>query len=300
MNINWFRANIELINNYEKWSDESWESEFPQSEMTNEDFKDANFFGEMVPLKYARKEALNYKEKLKKSFVFNVPLNLSILLTKTKPDIIDKEIHLPYEVVYINSNIMQEDAFFIGGILCYKEKNGTVLKVSIRDMRLHDGHQIKEGMILKFFIRDGEKNFNTIIKESKETLTTKIPIEKKDLKNILSFFFNFVEFLNNPDIEFVKKEDSFPSNIIRNNSYGSFSIVVTGKLKIYLDRISEIDSISIIRAHWVRGHWMVFRSYRYTNMKGKKTWVYPYIRGFGNPNKKDYYLKQNKGVKLLK
>ena len=73
--------------------------------------------------------------------------------------------------------------------------------------------------------------------------------------------------------------------------------MVTGKLRVYLDRISEMGSLTLIRAHWVRGHWMRFRSDRYKNMKGKKTWVYPYIRGFGNPNKKEYYLKRNEGVK---
>jgi hypothetical protein len=287
-NINWFRRNIEQTGMFEKFD---WDKEFNPKDMTTEELtKKKNFFGEMITIRDTQKMAFEMKEILRRSFVFNVPLNLSRILTHTKPDFEDKIIKLPYEVIFINSNIIETDKFIIGGVLAYKKENKTILKTFIQDNRVEEKYRNTAYHIIKFEIEDGETNLNKIIKNSKETLFTKIPIQNEDLKDVLCFLFNFIDFLNNPEIEFVQKKENYPANIIRKNSAGSYNIYVSGKLKIYVDRITSLGSETIIKAHWVRGHWMRFMNKRYSNMFGKKIWIYPYIKGYGDPNKKEYFL----------
>jgi hypothetical protein len=287
-NLNWFRRNIEQIEMIEMLD---MDREFNMNDMSSAELTEKkNWFGEMVNIRDIQKIAIEMKGILKNSFVFNVPLNLSRILTHTKPDFEDKIIKLPYSAIFINSNIMETDSFTLGGVLSYKKENKTILKTFLQDNRLSESERKGAYHVIKFEIVDGKTDFNEIIRDSKETLFTKMPIENKDLRDVLAFFFNFIDFLNNPEIEFVQKKENYPANTIKNNSAGAYNIYVSGKLKIYVDRITSLGSETIRRAHWVRGHWRRFIGQRYCNMRGKKVWVYPFIKGYGNPNKKEYFL----------
>lgn len=54
-----------------------------------------------------------------------------------------------------------------------------------------------------------------------------------------------------------------------------------------------------VAPHWVRGHWVHFRSERYKAARNKKVWVMPYIKGAGDPNLKKYVLDPKAYKELL-
>jgi hypothetical protein len=54
-----------------------------------------------------------------------------------------------------------------------------------------------------------------------------------------------------------------------------------------------VNDVKLLKkAHWVRGHWRKFNSERFVNKKGKKSWIYPFIRGVGTVEKNSYLVKE--------
>ncbi len=148
-----------------------------------------------------------------------------------------------------------------------------------------------------------------IDKKNKEHLRSDyIPLEKTTLKTkevgkINSFHFpnkikeivqGIINFINNPEVEIIEKKPSEEHNQkrIKKNKIPHptrANSKITGKLKIYLENFrQQTQRYGFEHRFWVRGHFMHWRSERYTNKKGKKTWVLPYIKGKGILIKKNY------------
>ena len=217
--------------------------------------------------------------------------SLAILLWNTDADEISlEELKLPYDYTFIDACI-EFNWYKIEGMYLYFEKNeegknSLILRflITYKDEKdIYFG-----GEIITFNLTSSEPEI-----DSKGRLTLD---EKSELKKYFkNFVLNFLNFLNNPDIEFVQKQYSQNQmNTIENKSRGMAEINVYGKLRKYVDNIAnQIKDVRFLkRAHWVRGHWMRFNSERYVNKKGQKTWVYPFIRGYGEALKKDYVIKK--------
>ena len=70
-------------------------------------------------------------------------------------------------------------------------------------------------------------------------------------------------------------------------------IIPVGNLKRYIEMYRHSDdSFKYSHQFWVRGHWVTFRHQRYKEAKGKKKWIYPFVKGEGIMINKKYELKK--------
>lgn len=135
----------------------------------------------------------------------------------------------------------------------------------------------------------------TLNKDTKPTWCTQETLDKvvSESKKIV---LNFLNILNNPEVEVVEKSNRFiRQNKRRKGLLGKpdeISINLTGKLKKYVNEVSQDNEKKWELGHrfWVRGHWKHFRSNRYKNMQGKKRWVLPFIKGKGEMVSKNYLV----------
>lgn len=140
------------------------------------------------------------------------------------------------------------------------------------------------------FINDVSKgNFGNYVSNRQMRLTQK-------------FCISFLEFLNNPEVEIIEHkplEDHNQKRIMQNKTPlpTRANIRITGKLKVYLENFRrQAQQYGYSHRFWVRGHFMHWRSDRYTNMQGKKTWVLPYIKGEGILINKTYQVVKQKNA----
>jgi len=109
---------------------------------------------------------------------------------------------------------------------------------------------------------------------------------------------NFLDFLNNPDVEYKLVERTKKGNLRRIKEGkqplpSAHLINIKGKLKIYLDKLN-----SGIKNHYncqfmVRGHFRVLRSERrYGSKIGMKIWIPPYYKGQGIIVNNNYKLRK--------
>ena len=239
---------------------------------------------------------------LKESFIFKISQPLSTLLYNTKSDLKENEFKLPYDCCFIDSKI-EFDNFRIEGICVYNafhieekgekefSKEGIFSTCIVSE--LDENGSVTNNILLSFNMDLQKLNY------SKEDINDFKFVEgKKNIEelreNIKNYIFNFIDFLNNPSIEFLTKTTQ-KSKLrgIASKSKGYSEIFVKGKLKRYVEVIGSYikDSKLLRRAHWVRGHWRTFHSERFVNKVNEKTWIYPFIKGFGDALKKEYNLK---------
>jgi len=100
------------------------------------------------------------------------------------------------------------------------------------------------------------------------------------------FMCNFIDFLNNPEVELVRIDRTEKQNVKRINKgklpIHSYDYVkVTGKLKIYLNELQSGGHFNYSHRFWVRGHFRTLRNGRYKDKVGTKIWIVPYIKGQG-------------------
>ncbi len=117
------------------------------------------------------------------------------------------------------------------------------------------------------------------------------------LKKIQLFVINFLDFLNNPEVELVTVERTKEENekrILKGKKPippQSF-VRVIGKLKIYLDQLNSDTNFSYSHRFDVRGHFRTLRSDKWRNTRGTKIWIPPYIKGKGMYIKKIYDVQK--------
>jgi len=124
---------------------------------------------------------------------------------------------------------------------------------------------------------------------------------KKDYSFVQDFIINFLMFILHPEVEYVnvKRGDK---NRARRVAQGkdilpdSQKIRLSGNIKRYLGKSygNSLENDFFSHRFWVRGHWRVFRSERYTNMKGRVAWIEPFLKGIGELRTKVYSVEANK------
>jgi hypothetical protein len=121
---------------------------------------------------------------------------------------------------------------------------------------------------------------------------------------------NFLDFLHNPDIEWIEKtgkpsgrtgkgfstcpvcgsnkasKEAIDRHIEKEHpemTKPARTVKLSGKTKRYVQRYKSMDSEERrkVRAHWVRGHYRHLKSDYYTNKQGQKIWIPPHLRGKG-------------------
>lgn len=115
-------------------------------------------------------------------------------------------------------------------------------------------------------------------------------------KAFANLFFNLVDFLNHPDVEYRvhhhdEKEQDKRERRGKPRLSPNVLIRVTGKTARYLDAVRSIGKREFSHAFWVRGHYRHLESDFYKDMKGKTIWVPPFIKGDKELIEKVYEMK---------
>lgn len=221
---------------------------------------------------------------------------VAILLMKTDSEI--KFNHLPFQSIFIDCEIPISDSIKSFGLFItegQKELEGEIkpylsvsgmLKILIKDSWVCFPYFnfISDNKFIKFDEKIGFFNEKEIEVLNKE-LNSKVPL----------FICNFINFLNSKDIEILHSDKDLSKQKKLNKSdkllKASTNIIrLTGKLKIYVDSLKVTGHIDFSHRFWVRGHFREFKDERYINKKGKKIWIYPFIRGEGVLEKNKYFI----------
>ena len=116
-------------------------------------------------------------------------------------------------------------------------------------------------------------------------------------KFIFEFFTNLLHLMNDPQVKTTYIERDEKRNRKREQK-GKVPIParniikVTGTLKNYINKLeSDGDIWHYSHRFWVRGHFKHWKSQRYVNMQGKRTWIPPFVKGEGILIKKEYEVK---------
>lgn len=235
--------------------------------------------------------------------VFEVQEEVIDLLLDTENDI--REEPLPYPIIFLDLKLDVEDSIvknreiepkYLRGLLLQEMEKGEVIGYSNLEVK-------KEGVFdvpIKFGImkRNNDSNF----------------VWGKNNRNLNKFVVNFLDFINNPDVEWVEDSENYemPSD---GGSYvncpycgqrlGNYEFLknhienehpnrkperrtceLSGKTKRYVEKYSKLgkEAKRDVRRHWVRGHWRHFpkdSEYWTEEKRGTKTWIPPHTRGEG-------------------
>jgi len=250
---------------------------------------------------------LRHKGILESSKIFRInDEHIIDLLLKTNNNLNVRNI--PFPQIFIDHHIVLDDCI-IHGILVYNvhsDKNDFFgYEVKNKPEKLNNaflilGHDKKdktEFYKLGYIEEKGEfkndlNNTNTNWEGTEFSLEDLKGLTKK----ISLFICNFLDFLNNPEVEIVEVERTQEQNAKR-IARGKPPIPpinyvrITGKLKLYLDELKSGGHFSYVHKFWVRGHFRTLRSEKWVNKRGTKLWILPFIKGQGILINKIYEVK---------
>ena len=120
----------------------------------------------------------------------------------------------------------------------------------------------------------------------------------KEATKVKEFICNFIDFLDEPEVErvFVEHDvERMKKRIKRGKTVNPIEVHIrlNGKIKEYFESIETGLTKHFSHSFWIKGHWRHFRAKYYKNKIGTKSWIKPYIRGKGILVKKDYEVKKD-------
>ena len=253
--------------------------------------------------------------KFEHPHVFKVSEDTRGLLMKTDTEI--KYQPLPYHTIFIDEKICVAPDVYLYGLFAIDLNPGLY--------RYADTKEKKEVFLKPELEKKGVKAFINFFGMVKSKGTT-VPIEgiitdtgrylhgiggeregdiypKGLLETLSKFLCAFLDFVNQPDIDLVthtysdkqKRKAEKRGGFVRS---GQTHIKLTGKLKAHVVSLKKLfpgGKIDWSHAFWVRGHFMRFKSERYSEeVRGTKKWKLPFIKGTGKIIKKDYVVRATK------
>jgi len=105
-------------------------------------------------------------------------------------------------------------------------------------------------------------------------------------KSARIFVMNFLDLLNNPEVEIATRHTD-PDRNQKRRQAGKIPlpprriITLKGKIKQYIDQMKTGKHFTYGHQFWVRGHFRTYTSDKYKAMNGKKQWILPFIKGQG-------------------
>ncbi len=270
----------------------------------------------------------NFIERLLSTFyeakVFEINKDINELLLMT--DGTKSVEHLPFDKIFLDTdfdvshlhdNQFNAEITHIKGLLIAKVDEVVIMNSKNKNegkaFRLLDLKRFKtfgksNGFKIWALCLDveGGYSFNTINILNKLDIKYNFEISShnpKVRKFVLEYVSNFLNLLNNPrDIEIVVRKYSEAKNRKRvrqglNPIPSKKVIVPVGTLKQYIQQYKQSnDDFKYSHKFWVRGHWREFKSDKYIQVKGKRKWIYPYIKGKGILIDKKYQMKDKEVV----
>lgn len=247
---------------------------------------------------------LNYetiKHYMQTSKRFEIDERIKKLLMLTDPPKLDNELlKLPFPSIFIDTSFTKEeykiDSNNLEGLLIVPHKVDEI----------REGHEIKADMFIVYNVTREDKKIwlNTCVITTKaNTKVSHLRTLPQDYKLIKQFLFNFLLFLNQPEVK-IKEVERTQKNIERRIRQGKVPlppkmvISLTGYLNDYINKIEQLERSGFSYSHrfWVRGHFRTLRSPRWKEKVGMRIWIPPFIKGQGQLLNKSYSLHRNEGV----
>lgn len=229
--------------------------------------------------------------------IFELEPKIKEALLRTKNNI-NEHRNLPFPKVFLDCEL-ELDGFFIYGLLLY---DMDLIKKD--DLELSN-YPLDHDIILSGYAF----NSNDIRNETQASLAhvffalrtadkfeSKSISEKSRIK-LREFVVNFIDFINNPEVELVttrRTDEQNKKRVMRGKIPipSAVSIKLNGILKQYLNQfVTGQQHKGFSHRFWIRGHFRNLKSQRYKESKGKKIWILPYIKGQGFLIKKKYDIQ---------
>jgi len=285
-------------------------------ELSGEDLKigscliaksDYAFRGEASPYNWDdKKEHIKVTlEEMKKAHIFELDNDTTkmLALTNVPKDLNMKEIRFPFPYIFLDTLITRENLFDI--------YDKTIHGVFARIDTLFDAEGKECAREVRYFMasEDNDKiwtNTGSFPLETREDMT--LVIEKDDIeldKNhvvIKNLIFNFILFLNNPEVQVVEvvRTAKNDEKRIRKGKLPlpcSSKIYLTGMLRQYVDKLNSGGSFNYSHRFWVRGHYRTLHDINmYKDKVGTRIWIMPFVKGEGILIDKTYRLKKAEEV----
>ena len=232
-------------------------------------------------------------KELYETKIFHIDNNLGIALEMTNNTFYNR--HLPFDNMFFEYNL-KVNKLNIFAFHIFKDKWGTNIRCYFKDSKSIRRQDVKffdawyESEIEKAKLLNKQK-------EIAKKAGVSQPIKDKEEKIIKSFFCNFIDFLNTPDVEVVTVDITKEQNEKR-ILQGKLPVPpqkfirITGKLKIYLLELNSGEHFNYSHKFWVRGHFRTLRSEKWKNARGIKIWILPFIKGKGILVNKIYEVKK--------
>ena len=231
------------------------------------------------------------KKTLLISHLFQIKDELFTLIKKTQNKWYERK--LPFNNIFINKELIYQqikvNGFILTKIFCEEHKREEILCYAIMST---DNYSFEP---LMFILLENEKDYLNQYQKWKDN---------KQIVSLIVYMKNFIipnflDFLNNPEVELITVERTKEQNEKRIKRGKQpiptiHNIRVSGKLKIYLDHINSNPNLKYSHRFDVRGHWRMLRSDRWGKHKGTKIWIPPYIKGDGLYVKKNYEVTNDK------
>ncbi len=231
---------------------------------------------------------------LYKTKIFHIDDDLGIALEMTNNTFYNR--HLPFDNMFFEYNL-KVNKLNIFAFHIFKDKWGINIRCYFKDSKSIGRQDVT------FFDKwyESEIEEAKLLNKQKEIAKNSgvpQPIKEKEEKIIRSFFCNFIDFLNTPDVEIVTVDRTKEQNekrILRGKlpTPTQIFIRVTGKLKIYLSELNSCNHFNYSHRFWVRGHFRTLRSEKWKNARGTKIWIVPFIKGKGVLVDKYYEVNQD-------
>lgn len=254
----------------------------------------------------------NIRQGLSQCKIFEVTDSIKRLLVLTRTPKINEGLNLPYDSVFIDVSFTKEeledcgvdiDAERIIGILFGKgtliDTDGMIVGEDLRITMLSENFKIDKDYPLWFDSFNKNANLVDEYKDKEVEVLENPTTDKKAREFIYRFVLNFLNFVNNPEIEIVENVRS-EKNQERRLKKGlpiipsSSIIILNGKLKQYVSDLENNPQWHYNYRFWVKGHYRNLRSDKYKEKK--RLWILPFVKGQGVLIEKRYLLKQKNGV----
>jgi len=248
--------------------------------------------------------------------IFSIEDDIKKLLLMTKPPNENSMFQLPFPETFIDVSFTREEINQLGLDMGYGKIIGIMLREG--DMIYDDKENnikkpVGRALTITIYSETGEKlwfdTFNKNWTIEKEYQDWKVSIQEQETTDaqardiVYMFALNFLNFINNPEIETIEVTWSKERNEKRIKK-GKVPIPtvhhirVTGVLKEYVNQLGTSGSFNYSHRFWVRGHFRTLKSEaRYGDNAGKRVWILPYIKGKGILIRKQYDIIKNGGNK---
>lgn len=268
---------------------------------------------------------------LKECKIFEITDDTKRLLALTKTPRQNDMYKLPFPVIFIDVGFKNDEMKKLGFEIGYGEIVGIM--VAEGDLILDKEHpvQTEEGTLIDsahfpsskehevivgktlritilsitegriwFDVFNEEYNIFDKYKDYKFKVARVKYMDRQSRKFIHLFVLNFLNFIHNPEVEFITVERDEKRNAKR-LAKGKVPIPerriikLTGVLKKYTDELKAHPLWHYHYRFWVRGHFRTFRHPKWGERVGTRSWIPPFIKGKGVLIEKTYLVEKKDG-----